>query len=752
MTLSTMLCMKAQHDARQPEKTTLVNLTFWSTLLHVAMLCVALGCGGSGVVLLPAPTSPPPAGASEGLRAGFARVDITPPPGFGLGGYGPDAQQAVGYRHRLYVRALVLEDRNGQRLALAVADLGHLSSLLHRRTAAQLQLRNTGIGADRLILSATHTHSGPGNVYEARQYNTQTTPLAGYDPNMATFLVSRLAQAIENAVADLEPAVAAWDTLHVNVTGLTRNRSLDAFVENDTLYHDFDPDEDLAYAAVNKVWTMLRVDRCDDDWANCTPKGAYSIFAIHGTGYPQATDLADGDVHALAERGLERHLEKRNPSLARGFRSGAFHLFANGTEGDVSPDHDPGTRCEEDNRLEERRSPGGPRRPPAPEAFWTPPRRLKACLERARLSTNRIGDGLTRAAVRLFDKMEGHLEPDLEITRAFATLSLKGLAGSAPLCPEPRIGAANLAGAEDGRPPIYKWKVLGFIPTGIEEGGRAIRKKPRGCHGAKKIPLGILQGLFIGNYFVGLFGLPEYAQLSVVQIGPMLLAALPGEITTEAGARMRQAILDAGPSSAKQAVVISLANGFLQYVTTAEEYAVQQYEGGSTIYGPNTAQAFTENLVRLAGSLRSQRPVVEVEPILSDLGPTHAYLAPPDNGPPVEDIQRTVESTVCRDHELIATWIDAYPGRLIPADGQVLEIQRERSPGNWQRVAWDDDRSVEVRAKKKKKKGYLWEVRWVPEKFSEGTFEPDLESGRYRVVLTARDSLPEVPGEPVNCH
>src|SRR5438094_9645543 len=56
---------------------------------------------------LPASLSPPPRPMlGTGLRAGFARVDITPPPGVALAGNGPDGAAARGYRLPLYARVL----------------------------------------------------------------------------------------------------------------------------------------------------------------------------------------------------------------------------------------------------------------------------------------------------------------------------------------------------------------------------------------------------------------------------------------------------------------------------------------------------------------------------------------------------------------------------------------------------------------------------------------------------------------------
>ena len=65
------------------------------------------------------PESPEPLQVERGagaFRAGFGSVDITPPPGLGLSGNGPEGQQARGWRHRLSARAMLLEDSDGERI------------------------------------------------------------------------------------------------------------------------------------------------------------------------------------------------------------------------------------------------------------------------------------------------------------------------------------------------------------------------------------------------------------------------------------------------------------------------------------------------------------------------------------------------------------------------------------------------------------------------------------------------------------
>ncbi len=190
----------------------------------------ALGCASVVETPLPAPLSPPAASVPAGLRAGFGVRDITPPPGVGLSSFAADSRQAVGYRQRLHARAILLEDRSGERMALVVADLGQVSILLHRRVSERTLSSGTGIGADRLLLSATHTHSGPGNFFAADGLNANAGRFPGFDPDVTAFVVDGIAGAIEDAAMDLRPARAGWR--FEPVWDFTFNRSYEAYERN----------------------------------------------------------------------------------------------------------------------------------------------------------------------------------------------------------------------------------------------------------------------------------------------------------------------------------------------------------------------------------------------------------------------------------------------------------------------------------------------------------------------------------------
>src|ERR1700722_19517101 len=97
-----------------------------------------------------------PFGNAAEMKAGVAKVDITPPLGVHMWGYFDRLTGAEGILDPLYARVLVLETA-GQQLAYVDLDLGRTfgpASLDRLRAAAK---KDSGI--DNVIVQATHTHA-----------------------------------------------------------------------------------------------------------------------------------------------------------------------------------------------------------------------------------------------------------------------------------------------------------------------------------------------------------------------------------------------------------------------------------------------------------------------------------------------------------------------------------------------------------------------------------------------------------------
>ncbi|MBM3334980.1 hypothetical protein FJY63_10000 [Candidatus Sumerlaeota bacterium] len=137
--------------------------------------------------------------ATAVLRAGAAAVDTTPEklPVIVNGGFLEG--QAGRVNDRLHARCLILDDGR-ERMAIVVVDICVMPrSLLDE--AKQLAHQATGIRTDRILISATHTHSAP-SVMGALGSDA--------DPEYSRFLPGRIAAAIELANKNLAPARVGW--------------------------------------------------------------------------------------------------------------------------------------------------------------------------------------------------------------------------------------------------------------------------------------------------------------------------------------------------------------------------------------------------------------------------------------------------------------------------------------------------------------------------------------------------------------
>ena len=96
------------------------------------------------------------------LRIGASAIDITPPVGTALDGYGGRTDVSLGVHDPLFARCLFLDDGRTQ-LAIVVCDLIGVGRELVRR-ARELIAERPGIPPANVLIAATHTHAGPAGI------------------------------------------------------------------------------------------------------------------------------------------------------------------------------------------------------------------------------------------------------------------------------------------------------------------------------------------------------------------------------------------------------------------------------------------------------------------------------------------------------------------------------------------------------------------------------------------------------------
>ena len=170
-----------------------------------------------------------------------------------------------------------------------------------------------------MVINASHTHSGPGGFGNSPALNFAAPSLGDRrrpadfvaladqppaDRQLYTFLVNQIAAAVARADDDLAPAALGWG--QAELTGVTRNRSLEAHLANhgviatrgegrsrttrDGALHTIDPRR--GRAARGQARPPARTS------ARRVPIGGWSIFPDHGTVTKSSFEYYNQDHHA----------------------------------------------------------------------------------------------------------------------------------------------------------------------------------------------------------------------------------------------------------------------------------------------------------------------------------------------------------------------------------------------------------------------------------------------------------------------
>jgi len=216
---------------------------------------------------------------ADSLQAGFATVDITPPLGLEMAGFGPYYERrATGIHDPLMAHAVVMEI-DGKRIAIVACDLAAVTRVVTEEVREEVA-KTTGIPGQRVMVSASHTHSGPA-VPRWIGWGAQ-------DEKYLNELPGKIAQAVEVAshnlqVVDLYYGEAPVEGVaanreyengptdrHLRVLKFMRGTKLLGFIVNYSVHNVLMSEENHQYS---KDLTGLAIEKVIRDYP-----GAVGVF------------------------------------------------------------------------------------------------------------------------------------------------------------------------------------------------------------------------------------------------------------------------------------------------------------------------------------------------------------------------------------------------------------------------------------------------------------------------------------------
>ncbi|TCC30775.1 neutral/alkaline non-lysosomal ceramidase N-terminal domain-containing protein [Kribbella speibonae] len=614
-------------------------------------------------------------------------ADITGEPAdTGMLGYGKSWQRSDGIHLRLRSRAFVIADQAGdRRVLLVVNDLPMVFDSVWRALLDRLRRSyGTLYTEHNTMVTATHTHCGPGGYSHHRLYHSNT---GGFRPKTFAAIVDGMTEAVVRAHDDLAPAVLTLS--HGELHDASANRSKVAFDNNPEADRRCFPD------AVDAQTTLLRIER------DGTPVGAINWFGVHNTSMTNTNTLISGDNKGYAAYHWERLVAGVDYRDRR--RQDFVAAFAQTNAGDLTPNLD--------------LRPG--RGPTADE------------IENTRI----IGLRQYEAAARLMTVPGSVLEGGVDHRLTHVDL------GSATAAPEhtgdgrehrtgPPIGGASaLAGSEEDGP-AFRGFHEGRNPVWDTISRGIYRRSPglRDVQAPKALVVGGLRGHYVARH----------APVQLLRIGQLYLLGVPAEVTIVAGLRLRRTVASIVGADLADVLVAGYSNGYLHYVTTPEEYDTQQYEGGSTLFGRWTLPALQQVASELAEALRDGRPMPygEAAPDLSGHERPARPRIPRDKPPAAHafgDVLVEPRRRYRPGDVVTAVFVAAYPNNDLHRNGSYLEIQRRIADG-WMTVADDGDWSTTFRWRRTRS-GQIAVVTWTVPADAAGPFRIRLYGKAQQQVL-----------------
>lgn len=563
-------------------------------------------------------------------KIGVSKVEMTYlKEGAGMLGYGMHFHQIEGVETPQYARAFVIESDH-KKVVFVNADFCFSTNYLKNRVIMRLEGEKPELGYSdaNVMITAQHTHSAAGGYTQHLAYNF-TTP--GFQEDVCMRYANAIFDAIVEADQNKKPGnISHHKSMFDKDAEICFNRSVRAYNQNPEVGVRVPMKK--RHLAADRTMKLLRFDDVEGK-----PIGSLNWFGVHTTSVSNRHRKVCYDNKGYAADLFENHLQEKYED------KNIVTAFAQDAAGDISPNFiwDRRNREYRGKHLDD----------------------YESAAYNGKLQSDKAEEIFESAS-----KIGKTIKGDIDYLLMYADMSAIGIDESYTgglkheTTSDATWGMSFLEGTTDGQgaAKIVGQAVrvfLGSIRQVEVMAARMSKDKDRqnkligyyNAHHPKSIVINHVTGVTAGalhpeklvvpNFvdpaikFIKLankvgYGkktpwIPQILPLQIFIIGNIAIVGVPSEITTIAGARLRKTVAEVLEERGVSEVLLSpYANSYAGYITTYEEYRLQLYEGGHTLFGKWTLAAYQMKFKQMAEELLKapeDRNKVSLKPEIFDM-------------------------------------------------------------------------------------------------------------------------------------
>jgi len=539
------------------------------------------------------------------MRIAKAKVDITAyKEGVAMLGYGQPFNIMKSIETRLYARTFIFKTES-YKVAYIHCELCFITQSLKRGV---LQFLNKNYpqweyNDHNLLLTAQHTHSAPSGYSYYGLYNAAA-------PGFVQEIYDNLVIQISKSIIEAEQSFVEGN-IHIGKSEFSIDkevgfqRSIKAYLKNPEANKI---NKNTLGEGINREMTLLKFTS-----KNGADLGSINWFGVHPTNMSNTNTAVSSDNKGYASEYFEQ--KKGNDFVS---------IFSQGTAGDVTPKYKFNAKH------------------PAKRGKWEGKYNsdVKSAEHNGMLQYNKAIEIYSQYATTQIESEEldsglqyidfGNIQVNSKFTNGLENVR------TSPAC----MGSAFFYGTRKDGPgmvyPLYiggiflakfvkileyvkapfmpkEWR-LNMLQKYYSQGNKAIiieagARKILGAYNLTKliIPSWADETVFALKEFYrkGAFDKHPWTQqvlpLQIIKLGTVALASFPFEITTIAGQRLKKSLEEILLGNGYTEVILSpYSNAYAAYITTFEEYQVQNYEGGHNVFGEWSLAALQTEFEKLA--------------------------------------------------------------------------------------------------------------------------------------------------------